>query len=494
MDLSPAAKMLRHRSRRHSQLKGFPFSPPADQNIVTKLFLRSVAIDSPAQAYHRRRALYQSVVPNYTEPHVKVPSGFLRKFSPDGRLLLGFSSDQKSVIVYTYLGAGAGQDLYDGTKQSKRINLDLFGRFFRLKHTVHIPRTNENLNRECSLFTEDCRYVIVGSSVAIQEDPFPPMSEMYTNNEALAANGRYQIEDYTLYCVDIQVGIVTDSQSFKCDKIYLSHNQAVSLCGSTLAVLSTQQQTIHLYSIVNGAFVHLNSIGRFCYPDDPAIYSRVTYYQHGTEKPVTPLQEKWYNSLKQRLLNWLQRDAENSCTSENRLPVMNFFYKIDLYSDLRIWKMQLLSNTQLLLKYASQDVVTLKAADPMSQPALIAIYNIETTHFEVVFENTSEELLKVYEDHADLFRVPVSHPLSADVSSVSNDKYARALHMKFKQTITNARYGGRTEATRRLLGQLPTCSQCHSSSPYLDLALFSYDDKWVSSLERPKNVADNPVR
>ena len=80
------------------------------------------------------------------------------------------------------------------------------------------------------------------------------------------------------------------------------------------------------------------------------------------------------------------------------------------------------------------------------------------------------------------------------MSSVSNDKYARALHMKFKQTITNARYGGRTEATRRLLGQLPTCSQCHSSSPYLDLALFSYDDKWVSSLERPKNVADNPVR
>lgn len=33
-----------------------------------------------------------------------------------------------------------------------------------------------------------------------------------------------------------------------------------------------------------------------------------------------------------------------------------------------------------------------------------------------------------------------------------------------------------------------------SYSPYLDLALFSYDDKWVSVMERPKACGDHPIR
>lgn len=58
----------------------------------------------------------------------------------------------------------------------------------------------------------------------------------------------------------------------------------------------------------------------------------------------------------------------------------------------------------------------------------------------------------------------------------------------------NAKYGGHTEAVRRLLGQLPISAQSYSSSPYLDLSLFSYDDKWVSVMERPKTCGDHPIR
>lgn len=47
---------------------------------------------------------------------------------------------------------------------------------------------------------------------------------------------------------------------------------------------------------------------------------------------------------------------------------------------------------------------------------------------------------------------------------------------------------------RRLLGQLPISAQSYSSSPYLDLSLFSYDDKWVSVMERPKTCGDHPIR
>uniref|UniRef100_A0ACB8E6B0 Acid phosphatase det1 n=1 Tax=Sphaerodactylus townsendi TaxID=933632 RepID=A0ACB8E6B0_9SAUR len=72
--------------------------------------------------------------------------------------------------------------------------------------------------------------------------------------------------------------------------------------------------------------------------------------------------------------------------------------------------------------------------------------------------------------------------------------YMIRVHFRFKDTIVNAKYGGHTEAVRRLLGQLPISAQSYSGSPYLDLSLFSYDDKWVSVMERPKTCGDHPIR
>ena len=36
--------------------------------------------------------------------------------------------------------------------------------------------------------------------------------------------------------------------------------------------------------------------------------------------------------------------------------------------------------------------------------------------------------------------------------------------------------------------------QSYSASPFLDLSLFSYDDKWVSVMERPKACGEHPIR
>ena len=59
--------------------------------------------------------------------------------------------------------------------------------------------------------------------------------------------------------------------------------------------------------------------------------------------------------------------------------------------------------------------------------------------------------------------------------SPSSNVYANVIHQRFKQTIVSARFGGQTEATKRMLSQLPISAQSYSSSPYLDLQLFSYD-------------------
>jgi de-etiolated-1 len=116
------------------------------------------------------------------------------------------------------------------------------------------------------------------------------------------------------------------------------------------------------------------------------------------------------------------------------------------------------------------------------------------------YDSASEDLLSMYENHCDTLRYPAASPesplscVTRFASSPSTNIYARQAHERFKQTIAGARYGGRAEAVRRVLAQLPISAQSYSTSPYLDLALYSYDDKWVSAMERPKACGDHPIR
>lgn len=87
--------------------------------------------------------------------------------------------------------------------------------------------------------------------------------------------------------------------------------------------------------------------------------------------------------------------------------------------------------------------------------------------------------------------------MSSNIKIYINSQYFfinRGAVERFKQTIISARYGGPTEATRRLLAQLPISAQSYSCTPYLDLSLFSYDDKWISPMERPKGCGEHAIR
>ena len=474
----------------------FPYKEIPPQNIIFKLRQRQQVLGTPAEVYRQERSFYQCIVPNHTETYIQIPSGYLRKFTPDGNSLIVFSSDQRSLDVYDYFGAGAGNELYHKRVSTSDLKQNLFDQFFRLRHSVHV---SNDLNRECSLFTDDSQFVIVGSSIPLGDGPHPAMYDIFRNSEGISPNFRSPVEDYIIYMIDLRMGMVTDSMTFQYDRIYLSHNQGLSLCKSLLSVLSVQHQTIHLYRVNNGVFAHVQDIGMFCHPDDSLVYSEANFTSNHDDEDLDsmfhhPYHNRWFNSLKHRILCWTLKDAQSRCTPTNKEPLFEYYRTFDKLVALRMWKMQLLSEHQLLLKYANEDVVTLKQSDPSSQPAVFVAYDIQSTEIIAVYDNTSEKLLRIYEQFSDFFRSPVSHPLSRDTSSVSNCPHARDLHLKFKQTITNAKFGGRKEATRRLLGQLPVSSQCLTSSPYLDLALFRYDDKWVSAVERPKPCGDSPVK
>lgn len=90
--------------------------------------------------------------------------------------------------IYEYQGCQAAQDLLRGQdgetlltandQCSLNIRGRLFERFFSLHHVTNVASNGEHLNRECSLFTDDCRYVIVGSAVYVPEEPPPYFFEV----------------------------------------------------------------------------------------------------------------------------------------------------------------------------------------------------------------------------------------------------------------------------------------------------------------------------
>nr|CAD7399523.1 unnamed protein product [Timema poppensis] len=492
--------------------------PP--QHIITRLIRRETfGCRRPGTQFHTAREFHQNIFPNFTIVNVEKPPCFLRKFSPDGKHFIAFSADQTSLEVYSYRGCFAAADLVNGctgeyignenNDKSDHIRNKVFERFFKLKYTVNVAQSGEQLNRECSLFTDDGRYVIVGSATYIPEELRPRFHEIYTNNEAVTPNPRSPLEDYSLHLVDLQNGILCNTRYFKVDKIFLSHNQGLYLYKDTLAVLSVQHQTIHIFQLVEGVFINVRTIGRFCYEDDEYELSLASTQGNMGNQLYRAFREMTINSLKHRLLVFLYRRAHHISKRKSDPYYIRMFYKyFDQFKALRMWKMQLLDESHLLIKYASEDVVTLKASEPNSLPAFFVMYNIFTTEVLEVYENSSENLLELFENFCDLFRNAKLHSESQFTCSPSNNIYARLgllifgcclenrllIQQRFKQTIVSARFGGPTEATKRLLAQLPISAQSYSSSPYLDLSLFSYDDKWVSVMERPKACGEHPIR
>ena len=264
-----------------------------NQNLVYRLQQRQTHAGKPGTQFHQARLFYTNVFPNFTVVNVEKPPCFLRKFSPDGKYFIAFSADQTAIEIYTFGGSGAAEDLLktirgdvaaSATDQTTNtIRAKLFERFFKLKYTTIVATNGGHLNRECSLFTDDGKYVIVGSAQYVPEDPHPLFFDTHRNNESVDPNPRSPLEDYSLHIVELEAGHLCDSRSFKYDKIFLSHNQGLYLYKDTLAVLSVLQQTIHIFHITpKGEFIDVRSIGRFCYEDDGLYYHQLLEPASGT--------------------------------------------------------------------------------------------------------------------------------------------------------------------------------------------------------------------
>ena len=106
---------------------------------------------------------------------------------------IGFSVEQTSLKIYSYQGpAAADTEGTEGeflggedTEVSLRDRNEVFvGRIFKLQYTESVSPCSEQFKKECgesSLFTDNGRYVIVGSAAFVPEEPnVLPRSGMYS--------------------------------------------------------------------------------------------------------------------------------------------------------------------------------------------------------------------------------------------------------------------------------------------------------------------------
>ena len=409
-----------------------------------------------------------------------------------------------SVQVYRFLGSPKAQSLYNSSQQLPQdISQVIFNHVFQLVHSILIADGQELLHRECMLFAGDGRFLIVASFFPCMNYTPPNFYEMFQNNESLSFHQNYGPEDSTLCVVDLHCGRVSGKRRFSKDRIMYLHNQGLSLYGNLLAVFSIHHQTVHLFEILgDGSLQLMVDIGRFCHVGDERLFAEAHMMQDdafvvpGSNDKYFPYREKAINCLKHRVLTHLFKEAKAQSLKGNTSALRNYFFRFNYLKGLRLWRMQLVDGNHLLLKFAAEDVVSMRAPEPLSFPAFFAIYRICDGHVLSVFENTSPQLLAIFEEHMDYFRQVALNPepLSAYSQSAANNIHAQALHLKMKQMIVHARHGGPLEAVRRVLLSLPYSSQCWSTSPYFDLNMFVYDEKWISPLERPRPSPDLTVK
>lgn len=569
--------------------------------------------------FNLMKRVYLCINPNYSILNVKIPNCFLRRFSPDGRYLIAFNQYLNGIQIFSFKGSSAGISDIDkinehqystrspsdetcfresnnlhfqdrtnfNESESDQFRSKAFSTYFKETANLKLTENSEQIHRECALFYKNS-YLIVASSSIVNEENLPPYDQLAANNEAIHYN---TVENYTIYLIDIQKGILCDKIKFNADKINLTHNQSLSLFKNVFSVLSQQNQTIHIYNLVDASFINqsnthkgrykfllVKQIGRFCFSDDFDFIHRPSVLcsqSNGAQKQKSSemsfpdrmrfnrrqmkfrdtssakgFSETCFTGMKQRIVSFFYKEAlETNTLNQFHLNLSNLL-------KLRMYKMQLLDEKHMLIKYVNLDhMVCQKASftavgnrptqaaststnpsNPSSNntafvsgpglgaenatttnftnipiilnentvPFYFVLYDTQSAIILNIFKNTSSDLLDVYENLQDYFSMSILDGFSAENEQdsygssfnfhtlASNNLHANQL---FKRNVKNIlKLNKSNEMTKCLLSQLPISSQSYTSTPYLDHSLFSYDEKLISNLERPKPIGDQIIR
>ncbi|KAF9373205.1 acid phosphatase det1 [Mortierella sp. AD011] len=365
------------------------------------------------------------------------------------------SKNQRAVHIYRFKGSGGPPE----ERSTESLN---FKDFFELKHETVVLKESEMLSKDFCLVT---------------------------------ANGRF----------------IVDKREFKNEYITIAHHTGVSLYDSLFAVMLIQSQAIQIIHIKNnGKLIDLHRIGWFNHDDDELVLARYRdfneqYIAQQTIKSTSPFYHHGYklkeedfgdpraldrfeslvlaptvSSISEFSTDATYHQVPSSSSANTGVPTRSTHFSQpyisqvsysqsshhdDQFANLVMWRMQFLDESTLLIKFGKLDCVVGRQADSTYQTAFFIFYDIITTEILAVYDNASEEFLRLYEAWADQFCATA---------------YTTA--------------GKTAQAVKRSLCVLPYSPQSLSDSPYLDQALFSYDEKVISASDRQRPCQDFPIK
>ena len=136
----------------------------------------------------------------------------IRKFSPCGRYLVTFSRtrDEHALRVFTFLpGFRPEEDEFPS---------NLWSHYFKLRFEITFEYL---LNKDFCLFTRDARHVLIASTHTTTVPD--PEEHMRHYPEALKA-GTPNLEDISIYSVDMETGTVCSKKEFVCCRYRICKN------------------------------------------------------------------------------------------------------------------------------------------------------------------------------------------------------------------------------------------------------------------------------
>uniref|UniRef100_A0A7E4VYS1 Mic1 domain-containing protein n=1 Tax=Panagrellus redivivus TaxID=6233 RepID=A0A7E4VYS1_PANRE len=412
---------------------------------------------------------YQATVPpNFEMTKIERPPVVPLRFTYNGKMMIA-STHQHQYVVYNYLGVG------NAIGCSER---HVFDKVFSVRFAVNLPDHQENrYARDTMFILEDDDHFITATSYALPETSRLPANVTQRNSETIVTNSSH-METYVFYTISLDTGKITDKLEITFDLLNIHH--CLYLRGRTFIVLSIMHQTIHVYHIDRrtGKFLKEAEIGEYLEPpaDRPFPLSN-----------VHAVFTSWRQILMKKFYEYHKL--------QNTIP--QFFESSPIYRSLKMTRVQLVSDTILLIRLVPEDYVSCdrSAAHQQVVPFFFAFYDFVDMEMLAVYGATSQEMLEIYEKNSEAFKYAFltkpKPPLTLwyrDAMKFQRNSLKSAFLSKLEDQGSKKK---EAELCRKVLAELPfAIPSCPSFTPFLDPGAFSFDKNIIPALERQRVSSD----
>ncbi|PIA13283.1 hypothetical protein COEREDRAFT_89734 [Coemansia reversa NRRL 1564] len=259
----------------------------------------------------RPEAAHSFLYPNRTIYNVETPDCYFRRFTPDGKYLIGFNRILSGIQVFRLTTASPSTDAL--VAASTESDKGEFWQFFDLVWSHTYTGIGETLHRDLCLITADSRHLI-----AVRLRRSDPASADSTNQphfpNTLACVR--PMEDVTVLIIDIHTGELLDTREYPNDIIYLTGHNGISIYEDQLCLLSLKYQCLRMLRIErDGRLVAMQDIGWYTREDD-------SIYEDTLRIRESRALEARANSAK-RKRDYSNTDSSRLCVGEAAMLLAN---------------------------------------------------------------------------------------------------------------------------------------------------------------------------